>query len=155
MLDNTPAVTAPREHTQKRPAPLEKIPAISVVDDDPSVRSAIDDLLKSSGYSTKVFGTADVFLSSSSIWDSDCIVSDMEMPGTSGVELIRLLRLRGIDTPVVLMSARAGVSTAVEATAYGAFAFVEKPFLPERFLDVVHSASRRGSRSQRMLGARG
>lgn len=155
MLDNTPAVTAPREHTQKRPAPLEKIPAISVVDDDPSVRSAIDDLLKSSGYSTKVFGTADVFLSSSSIWDSDCIVSDMEMPGTSGVELIRLLRLRGIDTPVVLMSARAGMSNAVEATAYGAFAFVEKPFLPERFLDVVHSASRRGPRSQRMLGARG
>lgn len=144
-----------RKHTQKKHAELKTSPVITVIDDDPSVRTAIDDLLKSSGFCTSVFGTADMFLSSSSIWDSDCVVTDMEMPGTSGVELLRLLHLKEIDTPVILMSARAGGTTAVEATTCGAFAFVEKPFLPERFLDVVHSASRHGFRSRRMMRARG
>lgn len=125
---------------------------ISIIDDDSSVRCAIDDLLKSSGYSTRVFGAAEVFLNSSSVWDSDCVVSDIEMPGTSGVELLRSLRVNRIRVPVILMSGLVSESASAEAAALGAFAIIDKPFMPEHFLDVLYSAVWKDFRAARKTG---
>jgi len=119
---------------------LTAFPAISVVDDDPSVAAAIDDLLKSSGYSTECFTTVDGFLSSDALWKCVCIVSDLHMPGRNGVEQGHALQSKGIETPVIIVSAQGKGAKAAEALKSGAFALIEKPFMPERFLDQVRSA---------------
>ncbi len=124
---------------------------ISVIDDDPSVRTAIDDLLKSSGYWTNLFGRAESVLSLSALWNSDCVISDVEMPGTSGIELLRFFHANKIDTPLIVMSAGAKGSVFAESPPSGAFAFVEKPFLPERFLDLISLAVRQSSRNRRVI----
>ncbi len=125
---------------------------ISVIDDVPSVRTAIDDLLKSGGYTTNVFCTAEDFLCSSALWESDCVISDVEMPGKGCVELLRFLRSNRIKTPLIVMSARRNVSILGESENLGAFAFVEKPFSPERFLDLVNLAVRQTSKYRQMTG---
>jgi two-component system response regulator FixJ len=124
---------------------------ISVIDDDPSVRTSIDDLLKSSGYWTNMFGRAEGFLSSSALWNSDCVISDVEMPGTSGVELLRFFQANKIETPLIVMSAGPKGSVFAETPPSGAFAFVEKPFLPERFLDLISLALQQSSRYRRVI----
>ncbi len=124
---------------------------ISVIDDDPSVRTAIDDLLKSGGYWTNMFGRAESFLSSSALWNSDCVISDVEMPGTSGVELLRFFRANRIKTPLIVMSAGAKGSAFAESPPSGAFAFVQKPFSPEPFLDLIGLAVQQNSRYMQVI----
>ncbi|MBO9127972.1 MULTISPECIES: response regulator [unclassified Rhizobium] len=131
---------------------MNKSPKISIIDDDPSIRVAIDDLLKSSGYLTSVFSQVDGFLSSSAAWESDCVISDYEMQGTSGIELLRVVRSNKMEIPVIVMSARAMRSAAADLMKLGAFAFIEKPFSPERFLELVHSAVSGSSRG--LMGLR-
>ena len=113
---------------------------VAVIDDDAGVRSAIEDLLRSGGYHTRVFADAADFLRSPEISDCDCIVSDFQMPETSGLDLLRTLRFRRIDTPVIIISALMATTVQVEIAKAGAFDFVEKPFPPETFLEAVHSA---------------
>lgn len=119
---------------------MTQISTIAVIDDDAGVRSAIDDLLSSCGYQTRVFGKASDFLHSANISDCDCIVSDLQMPDTTGLDLLRALRFRRIGTPVIIISALMATNVKVEAAKAGAFGFVEKPFAPETFLEAVRSA---------------
>lgn len=116
------------------------IPNIAIIDDDAGVRSAIEDLLRSDGYRTLVFEDATDFLQSRDISDCDCIVSDLQMPNTSGLDLIRTLRFRRIHIPVIITSALRGTDVRVGITKAGAFDFFEKPFAPETLLEAVRSA---------------
>jgi len=132
---------------------LKSIPIVAVVDDNQGVRLAIDDLLKSGGYSTSSFSTVESFLNSTALWECECVISDLHMPGMTGVDLIRTLRSKGIETPVLVVSAQSGGTQAAEASILGAFALLEKPFLPERFLDHVKAAVWRGTPHRIALGS--
>ncbi|MEV4610684.1 response regulator [Neorhizobium sp. LMR1-1-1.1] len=129
---------------------MTEIPIIAVIDDDAGVRSAIEDLLGSSGYRTHVFEDAGEFLRSSAVYECNCVVSDFQMPETSGIDLLRALRFRRIDTPVIIISALMVPTVQAEIARAGAFSFVEKPFIPETFLEAVRSAVAKSVRWSRV-----
>jgi FixJ family two-component response regulator len=81
-------------------------PLIAVVDDDPSVRESLPDLLQELGYAAKAFASAEEFLASDSIPDADCLILDIVMPGMSGPELHRELVVQGHTIPVVFVTAK-------------------------------------------------
>lgn len=101
--------------------------AIYIVDDQESVRSALSEMLNVFGFETETFESADRFLE---VFDSGrpaCIVADVRMPGTDGIELVRQLSQRKVSLPVVLISGHADIPMAVAAIKAGAEEFIEKP----------------------------
>jgi FixJ family two-component response regulator len=78
---------------------------IAIIDDDPFVRRATDDLLRSLGYRTATFASAEDFLQSSCIQEMTCLISDVQMPGLSGVDLQRVLVAEGNRTPMIFITA--------------------------------------------------
>ncbi len=74
---------------------------ISIIDDDASVREATQRLLRSLGYIARAFASADEFLRSSQVSDNSCLITDVKMPGMSGVELQRHLQIRGCHVPII------------------------------------------------------
>jgi FixJ family two-component response regulator len=82
-----------------------KTPVISIIDDDPLVRQATDDLLRSLGYLTATFASAEDFLQSSYFHETTCLISDVQMPGLSGVDLQRLLIAEGNHMPTIFITA--------------------------------------------------
>ena len=80
-------------------------PTISIIDDDESVREATKSLVRSLGYAAATFSSAGEYLRSDSIWQSSCLITDLQMPEMSGVELQRRLTTDGNDTPIIFMTA--------------------------------------------------
>jgi FixJ family two-component response regulator len=74
---------------------MRESPVISIIDDDPSVRQATDGLVRSLGYRAMTFASAEDFLQSDHIDDTSCVITDVQMPGLSGVELQTMLNARG------------------------------------------------------------
>ena len=74
---------------------------ISIIDDDPFVRAATDGLVRSLGYRTTTFASAEDYLQSNRINDTSCVITDVQMPGLSGVELQSVLLARGDPTPMI------------------------------------------------------
>ncbi|MET4636653.1 response regulator [Kaistia sp. UC242_56] len=101
-------------------------PLIAVVDDDDDVRTALDDMLKSLGYAAQLFETADAFLSSGSGGEVDCVISDVQMPGTSGLQLARVMQLAKM--PVILITAFPTPEVEQQAEAAGVRRLLVKPF---------------------------
>lgn len=99
---------------------------IAVVDDDEDVRTALDDMLKSLGYSAQLFETADSFLASDLESRIDCVISDIQMPGTSGLQLARVVQSRGV--PVILVTAFPTPEIEQQAQAAGVRRLLIKPF---------------------------
>src|ERR1700757_4112258 len=81
---------------------------ISIIDDDESVRHATKGLLRSLGYGASAFASVEDFLRSGRVDDTSCLITDVRMPGMSGVELQRLLIAQGNRTPVIFMTANPG-----------------------------------------------
>lgn len=102
-------------------------PVIYVIDDQQSVRDALSEMLSVFGFDTEKFESADNFLKQIDPARSACIVADVRMPGTDGIELVRQLSNRGISLPVVLISGHADIPMAVAAIKAGAEEFIEKP----------------------------
>lgn len=102
-------------------------PTIYIIDDQPSVLKALGEMLNVYGYSTELYESADSFLNALGKPQPGCVVADVRMPGTDGIELVRELARRGIDLPVVLISGHADVPMAVAAIKAGAEDFIEKP----------------------------
>jgi two-component system response regulator FixJ len=102
-------------------------PTIYVIDDQQSVRDALGEMLNVFGFETETFESADVFLSSVDPARPACIVADVRMPGTDGIELVRQLGHRSISLPVILISGHADIPMAVAAIKAGAEEFIEKP----------------------------
>jgi EAL domain-containing protein (putative c-di-GMP-specific phosphodiesterase class I)/ActR/RegA family two-component response regulator len=111
---------------------------VYVVDDDADVRASAAFLLKAAGVECHGFPSADAFLRKSADLYPGCILTDMRMPGLSGLELQAELQRRGIDWPLIVMTGHGDIPTAVQATKEGACGFLEKPFSEKELLDLIH-----------------
>jgi FixJ family two-component response regulator len=113
---------------------------ISIVDDDPVVRSATADLLDSLGYTTLSFESAEEFLDSGHIKSTACLITDQQLPGLTGTELQAQLNAEGYQTPIIFISAFPEPNIQRQALDAGAVAFLSKPFEQTDLLSSVQSA---------------
>jgi FixJ family two-component response regulator len=103
---------------------------VAIVDDDASVRRSLDRLIRSFGYRTQVFGSADELLASTAPDRAACVLLDVRMPGTDGLSAQQLLIERGIRISIVFITAQATDEEARRAWAAGAIGFLKKPVDP-------------------------
>jgi FixJ family two-component response regulator len=101
---------------------------ISIVDDDESVREATKGLVRSLGYVAATFGSAEEFLESDLVNGTSCLITDVQMPGMSGIELQNRLIAGGHRLPVIFITAYPEARIRTRALAAGALAFLSKPF---------------------------
>ncbi|MCA6098674.1 response regulator FixJ [Bradyrhizobium australafricanum] len=113
---------------------------ILVIDDDPAMRDSLAFLLDVNGFAVISYETATDFLDHLAGRTVDCIVSDIRMPGMSGLELVRKLKADAVACPVILMTGHGDVALAVEAMKAGAIDFIEKPFEDEALLRAIGEA---------------
>ncbi|NEV00375.1 response regulator FixJ [Bradyrhizobium uaiense] len=113
---------------------------ILVIDDDPAVRDSLAFLLDVNGFAVTTYETATAFLDHFARNAADCIVSDIRMPGMSGLDLVRKLKADAVACPVILMTGHGDVALAVEAMKAGAVDFIEKPFEDEALLRAIGEA---------------
>ena len=117
------------------------IRSILVVDDDPVMREMVGELLEENGYPAVLAASAEEALEATEREpDFGCVLSDVQMPGMDGLELLGALRERNPATPVVLMTSFGSIEVAVEAMRLGAHDFVTKPFQSERLLLTLERA---------------
>ena len=115
-------------------------PLIAVVDDDRSIRNATQDLLRAAGYSTATFGNATTFLDSPLRPSVACLVTDVQMPGMTGLDLHEHLAASGVGIPTIVITAHPGELTSERARAAGISCFLIKPFGPDELLECVRKA---------------
>ena len=119
-------------------------PLISVVDDDESVRESLPDLLREFGFEAQTFSSAEEFLASESVADTNCLVLDMAMPGMSGPDLQQELKTREQSIPIVFITAARDASVRTRLLAQGAVECLFKPFEPTDLLQALNTALRVG-----------
>ncbi len=115
-------------------------PLVFVVDDDDAVRESISWLISSVDLNVRAYSSASDFLGQCRPGQVGCLITDIRMPETSGLELQDELNRRGCDIPVIVITGHGDVQTAVRAMKAGAFDFVEKPFNDQVLLDLVNKA---------------
>src|SRR6266536_742553 len=113
---------------------------ISVVDDDRSVRRALQRLLRTGGYATEVFASSQEFLSSPALRDTACLILDIQLGATTGFELQTQLAAGGSAIPIVFISAYDDAATGERIAASGAAAYLRKPFEEKDLLDAIRRA---------------
>jgi FixJ family two-component response regulator len=117
-------------------------PLISVVDDDESVRESLPDLLKEFGFEPRTFSSAEEFLASESVADTNCLVLDVAMPGMTGPDLQRELMRREQSIPIVFITAHRDATVRPRLIAEGAVDCLFKPFEPTDLLQAINTALR-------------
>jgi two-component system, LuxR family, response regulator FixJ len=122
-------------------------PDVHVIDDDDAVRESIDFLLRSAGLSVRTYESAASFLDAAPKIVAGCIITDVRMPGLSGIDLLRRLQEMQIGLPVIVITGHGDVPLAVEAMKCGAVDFLEKPFDDDVLLASVRSALNRSEES--------
>jgi RNA polymerase sigma factor (sigma-70 family) len=118
-------------------------PMVFVVDDDASAREGIEDLLQSVGLPVMSFGSAQEFLKSLRPDAPGCIVLDVRLPGTSGLEFQKVLLDAGIHLPVIFVTGHGDIPMSVTAMKSGAIEFLTKPFREQSLLDAVNAGIER------------
>lgn len=113
---------------------------MAIVDDDRDVRVALEDLLRSVGLRTELFGSVQEFLDRSDTPRPSCLVLDVRLPGRSGLDLQRDLAKSGANLPIVFVSGHADVPMSVSAMKCGAIEFLTKPVRPQDLLDAIQLA---------------
>jgi len=113
---------------------------ISVVDDDESLRWALQGLLKSAGFQSEAFASAEEFLDSGRLHDTACLVLDVRMAGITGLELQKQLLAAGWATPIIFITANSGEEARAHALRRGAIDFLPKPFSAEALLSAIATA---------------
>jgi len=114
--------------------------SVIVVDDESSIRSAVEQWLSLSGFEVQLFSRADECLAQLPAHFPGVILSDVRMPGMTGLELLAEVQRRDPDLPVILLTGHGDVPMAVEAMRDGAYDFLEKPFSPETLLGSLRRA---------------
>ncbi|MFA5901280.1 MAG: response regulator [Hyphomicrobium sp.] len=114
--------------------------SVHVIDDAQEVRDSLSVLLQTVGYRVRTFASALEFLAVVRPGWSGCVIADVRMPAMDGVELIKELLLRGINLPVIVITAHSDVPVAVAALKAGAVDFIEKPFRDEILLASLRTA---------------
>ncbi len=115
-------------------------PLIAVVDDDASIRDTTSDLLESAGYSAVAFSSPGDILVSERLHQFACLITDMRMPGMSGIELYERLRATGWRIPTILVSAYPNELDRERACRAGILSCLRKPFTPEALLERIAAA---------------
>ena len=115
---------------------------VSVVDDDESVRESLPDLLREFGFATRAFASAHEFLASDAIGQTHCLILDMAMPGMTGFELQRELKLRRQEVPIVFITALGDETLRPRVVEQGAVECLIKPFSETALFDAVRAALR-------------
>lgn len=115
-------------------------PIVYVIDDDESARHSLEFLLDVADIRVRSFASADAFLKSAPPLSGACVVTDVRMPGTSGVELAENLKERDVTVPVIVITGHADVPLAIQAMKAGAADFIEKPFDDEAILAAIRKA---------------
>lgn len=113
---------------------------IAIVDDDESFRRATASFVRSLGYAAMAFGSAEAFLKSEGIRDTDCLISDVQMPGMTGIELQGHLIARGHRLPVIFVTAFPEARARGRALAAGAIGFLDKPFNDHTLIACLNEA---------------
>ena len=113
---------------------------ISIVDDDESMREAIQSLLRSVGFRAKTFASGEQFLQSEQIEHTACLILDVRMPGMSGLELQRRLMATQCRIPIVFVTAHGDEEARSRALQEGAVDFLLKPFSEEALLNAIQAA---------------
>jgi FixJ family two-component response regulator len=119
---------------------MPRVPLISIVDDDDAVRNSLDDLIRSIGFGTQGFSSADAFLSSNQARDTACLILDVRMPGMNGIDLQRQIVATNWRIPIIFITSHADDDARARALKAGAVAFLYKPFREEELLDALHAA---------------
>ena len=115
-------------------------PLISVVDDDDSVRESLSGLIRSVGFGVTVFASAEEFLNSSHLSDTNCLILDVRMPGMNGLELQRRLAASHRSIPVIFITAHGDEEARVRALNGGAVEYLLKPFSEDALLKAIDTA---------------
>jgi len=121
-------------------AGMSEKPVISIVDDDESVRDGTADLIRSMGFIAEAFGRAEDFLRSNLLHDTSCLISDMRMPGMTGLELHNRLVKSGHDIPTILITAFPNERDRRRAKRAGVICYLTKPFDQDELLASIRSA---------------
>lgn len=127
---------------------------VHVIDDDSAMRDSLQFLLATANIAVHTHDSAAAFLDVLPKLKTACIITDVRMPGMSGIELLRRLRELGNNTPVIVITGHGDVPLAVEAMKFGAADFIEKPFDDEVLLSAVRSALDRGAGDDEQQAAR-
>ncbi|MDX2204131.1 MAG: response regulator transcription factor [Hyphomicrobiaceae bacterium] len=131
---------------------IEQSADVHIVDDDESLRRALDSLFRSVGLHTRLYGSAQEFLAAKSTPRSGCLVLDVRLPGTSGLEFQEQLADLDIHLPVILMTGHGDIPMSVRAMKAGAVDFLPKPFRDQDMLDAVTAALQRDRARRSEMG---
>ena len=115
---------------------------VSVVDDDLSVRESLPDLLRAFGYDANAFSSAEAFLGSDVVGETNCLLLDIAMPGMSGIELQHELVRRRREIPIVFITAQSDPGVRARVLALGAIECLLKPFSEAELLNALTAALR-------------
>ena len=113
---------------------------VAVIDDDESYRVAVERLLRSAGFAVQSFGSAEAFLESEQKRNARCLITDIRMPGISGLELQSKLNSDQCPIPTIFITAHGDERMRMQAMRSGAVKFLTKPFEGETLLEAVQSA---------------
>ena len=113
---------------------------IAIVDDDDAVREAMKTLVRSLGYHASTFGSADEFLKSEQVHDTSCLITDVQMPGLSGLDLQDRLIAGGHRIPIIFITGYPDENVRARAMKAGAVAFLSKPVNPDHLLGYLGKA---------------
>jgi FixJ family two-component response regulator len=115
-------------------------PIVFVVDDDAAVRDAIKDLLESAMIGVETFSSGREFLARKASEGPSCLVLDVRLPGTSGLDFQRELAAANIEIPIIFITGHGDIPMTVQAMKAGAIDFLTKPFREQELLDAIHKA---------------
>jgi len=121
---------------------MNKQSLVSVVDDSESVRESLPDLLLHSGFDVQAFASAEAFLESEAVSETNCLILDVGLPGMSGPDLQHELKRRGQDIPIIFITAQGDKSLLPLLIGRGAVACLFKPFSDTALLDALNVALR-------------
>jgi FixJ family two-component response regulator len=122
---------------------------VSVIDDDPSMRAALEDLVSSVGLRARAFASPQEFLASSPFDAPGCLVLDVRLPGMSGLTFQKELAREGVTLPVIFITGHGDIPMSVRAMKAGAVEFLTKPFHDQELLDAIHAAIERDRERRR------
>ena len=113
---------------------------VVIVDDDDSMRGALQGMLKAVGYPAQAFASAEAYLKSGQQHQTSCLIADIRMPGMSGLELQAQLNSERCKIPIIFITAHGDAKMRIQALRAGAVEFLSKPFDEEVLLDSVRAA---------------
>jgi FixJ family two-component response regulator len=116
------------------------VPLISIVDDDDSLRNSLDNLIRSVGFRTQGFPSAEAFLSSTQARDTACLILDVRMPGMNGLDLQLKIVAANWQIPIIFITSQADDDARARALETGAVDFLYKPFREEELLNAIDAA---------------